>query len=84
MGDASSEEGRTATCPICGGAAELGCIYGSDKGWSLRWHPGPPGFWANVMTGLGGGESVGGFGLGSGPHAEGVRCLRCSKIILDC
>lgn len=84
MSDESSDPDRSAKCPICGGRAERGCIYGSDKGWSLRWFPGPPGFWANVSTGLGGGEVVGDFGFGTGPYAEGIWCLGCRKIVIDC
>jgi hypothetical protein len=84
MGETSSDGDGPATCPICGGSAERGGIYGSDKGWSLRWYAGPPGFWANVTTVLGGGETVGGFGFGSGPYAEGIRCDHCRRIIIDC
>ena len=79
-----SDTSNDAPCPLCGKAAEHGCVYGSDKRWSLRWYPGPPGFWANLATGMGGGEPVGGFGFGSGPYVEGVRCTRCRKIVLDC
>jgi hypothetical protein len=73
----------TDTCPLCGSPAEHGCVYGSDKGWRLRWYAGPPSFVANLATGLGVAEAVGGWGFGSGPYAEGVRCDRCRRIILE-
>ena len=69
------------TCPLCGGPAERGCLYGADN-WPLRWSAGPPSFWANLDTGAGGGQVVGGWGFWSGPHAEGVRCDRCRRIVL--
>ena len=80
---AQAAAAAAVTCPLCGSAAEQGCVYGSDKGWSLRWYAGPPGFWANLTTGLGGGQPVGGWRFGSGPHAPGLRCERCRRIILS-
>jgi hypothetical protein len=70
------------TCPLCGAAAEQGCVYGSDRGWRLRWYAGPARFWANLVTGFGGGEQVGGWNFASGPYVGGVRCDRCKRIIL--
>ena len=82
MSDVSSKDEAAVTCPLCGSTAEQGCVYGSVKGW-LRWYAGPPGFWANLATGLGGGEPVGGWGFVSGPYAAGIRCDRCRRIILE-
>src|SRR5262249_37875869 len=64
------ETPKAVTCPICGSSAERGCVYGSDRGFSLRWYAGPPGFWGNLVTGFGGGGSGGGWGFGSGPDAR--------------
>jgi hypothetical protein len=83
MSDATPKEEGTIACPLCGSEAEQGCVYGADKGWALRWFAGPPSFWSNLATGIGGGEIVGGWGVGSGPYVAGIRCGRCRRIILD-
>ena len=81
--DAPAESEGPAACPLCGNAAERGCVYGSDKGWRLRWYGGPAGFWGNLTTGLGGGDPVGSWGFGTGPYAAGIRCDQCKRIILE-
>jgi hypothetical protein len=81
MSDPSTEE-SFATCPLCGSPAEFGCVYGADK-WPLQWYPGEPGVLGNIMTGLGTGQRVGGWGLGAGPYAAGIRCDKCRRIILS-
>jgi hypothetical protein len=82
MSDASSQAEGAVTCPLCGSTAEQGCVYGADGG-LMRWYLGPPGFYANFATGLGEGDPVGGTGYSSGPHAAGIRCRRCRRIILE-
>src|SRR5687767_8062109 len=62
-----------ADCPLCGGPVDRGCIYGSDRGWRLRWYAGPPSFGANFATGLGGGDPVGSWAFSRGPYAPGIR-----------
>lgn len=83
MSDASTNGEGSVTCPLCGSTADQGCVYGADESSSLRWYPGPPGFWANFATGLGEGDPVGGWGFGSGPYVAGIRCHRCRRIILE-
>jgi hypothetical protein len=78
-----SSERKAATCPICGGAAEIGCLYGRDDWSPLRWLPGEPSWLGNVATARGGGDPVGDTGWLSGPHAPGLRCDKCRRIILD-
>lgn len=79
-----SDAGTEAACPICGGAAEAGCVYGRDGGWfGLQWRAGEPGVAGNFMTGLGVGDTVGEHGLFSGPFARGIRCLACRRIVLE-
>jgi hypothetical protein len=77
--------GEPVPCPICGSNAESGCVYGPDRGWSgLRWRPGEPGAWGNVVTGFGGGLAIGEIGPFRGPYVRGVRCASCRKIVLEC
>ncbi len=75
---------KRVRCPVCGGWAEAGCVYGADRGWTgLRWRAGDPSFWSNVVTAWGGGQKVGNHGILRGPYAQGIRCQQCKKIVLD-
>ena len=71
-----------AKCPICGGIAESGHLYGGDKG-ALRWLAGEASWGKNITTGFGDGITVGQWGLLKGPHAQGIRCAHCRRIILS-
>jgi hypothetical protein len=83
MSDENASD-RDSTCPICGRAAEAGCLYGRDGSWAgLRWCAGPPSFSSNLIAGLRGGEEVGEYAIFKGPHARGLRCDYCARIILD-
>jgi hypothetical protein len=82
MSDGASERG-TVTCPICGATAEAGCIYGRHSWFRLRWQAGAPSFAGNLLTSVGGGDPVGGNNVFCGPHAPGIRCTSCRRIILD-
>ena len=55
MDENMSEQVR---CPICGGPAERGCVYG-ERG-PLRWVAGPATLEKNLASLLGAGDSVGG------------------------
>ena len=77
MDENTSEQVR---CPICGGPAERGCVYG-ERG-PLRWVAGPVTWEKNLASLLGAGDSVGEEGVFTAPHAEGVRCVLCHHIIL--
>ena len=68
-------------CPLCGGAAERGCVYGRD-GNSLQWFAGPPGWKKNVASFLAPGLSISRQDGFTGPYVEGVRCERCRRIVL--
>lgn len=84
MNKATSTTDPPVLCPICGQAAERGCLYGSDSGVRLRWFPGEPRLWANLSAGLGGGTAVGDRSFTVGAHAEGIRCQRCRQITIAC
>ncbi len=72
-------------CPICGEAAESGCVYGPDGRWSgLRWRAGEPSAWGNVVTGTFGGIDIGEIDLFRGTFARGIRCASCRRIVLEC
>jgi len=83
MSEPTQNTGSVAICPICGGAAESGHLYGSDRG-SLRWLAGEASWGKNFATGLGDGIMVGTRGILSGPHVKGIRCTSCRHIILSC
>jgi hypothetical protein len=83
MSDESAAQTSPPKCPICGAAAEAGCIYGPDGWTGLRWRPGAPSFWGNVETGLFGGEAIGEWGLLRGPYIEGIRCEHCKRVVLQ-
>jgi len=70
-------------CPICGSAAELGCLYGGDGGGSLRWFPGPARASNNLWSVVGEGDPVGTIGFLTGSYAQGLHCRQCRKFILD-
>jgi uncharacterized protein DUF6487 len=82
MSVGASERG-SVTCPICGTPAEAGCLYGRHSWFCLRWRAGEPSFADALASTVGGGDPVGGNGLLHGPHAPGIRCLNCRRIILD-
>ena len=69
-------------CPLCGGVAEVGALYGADQS-PLKWHGGPVSWAANVAAALPGGEVVGDYRFGAGVFAAGVRCRTCRRIVLD-
>jgi len=73
----------SSPCPICGKAAELGCLYGPDGGSGLRWMPGPATAANNLWSAVGEGEPVGTIGFLAGPYASGLHCRSCAKIILN-
>lgn len=71
-------------CPICGEAAESGCVYGPDGWVGLRWRAGEPSVWGNVVTSTFGGIDIGEIGLFHGTLARGIRCASCRRIVLEC
>ena len=77
------EYDSSVRCPICGGEAELGRLYGSGPA-ALKWLPASQwlflGAWAFGSTAVG----WSGWGLPSGrARAEGIYCGRCEKIVID-
>ena len=70
------------TCPICGQQAERGAIYAADKA-PIRWLEGKPSISKNWDSFCGEGISISDWQLGSGVFAEGIRCQKCAKIILE-
>ncbi len=79
----SQNDNPIAKCPICGAAAESGCLYGGDGGSGLRWFPGPPRASNNLWSVVGDGEAVGAIGFLTGSYAEGIHCHACRKVILE-
>ena len=76
-------EREAVSCPICGADAEVGCIYGRNGWFRLRWRAGEPSFAGCLETTVGGGEPVGGDIAYIQKYASGIRCLSCRRIILD-
>jgi hypothetical protein len=77
------EYDSSVRCPICGGEAELGRLYGGDPA-ALKWLPGSQslflGAWAFGSTAVG----RSGWGLPSGrARAEGIYCGQCRRIVID-
>src|SRR5262245_58908222 len=48
-----------AICPLCGSAAERGCVFGGHSWFRMRWLPGEPSFGARLKAAVGGGLPVG-------------------------
>lgn len=80
------QEFEKATCPICKGEAEIGCVLGNygQSGWpfshGIQWYEGEPTLWKNLIPM---GEEVGERGILEGPYIKGLRCRNCKKLILN-
>jgi hypothetical protein len=83
MSEEATEQTPSARCPICGGEAEAGCIYGKDSLFGMRWREGEPSLWGNIVTGLLGGDPVGEVDLLRGTYLKGIRCKHCNRIVLQ-
>jgi hypothetical protein len=86
MNELPQNQPETVNCPICGSIAEAGCLYGPDTmevAGELKWIAGDPSWKKNSATAFGKGETVGQNGWLTGPHATGIRCMECRRIILE-
>ena len=84
MAEHSEPEVQEELCPLCGGAAQQGCLLGGDDN-SLQWFDGPPSLGKNLASGIGwpmGGEQIGTYMSAAGTYVEGIRCKTCRRIIL--
>lgn len=79
----SKPEQEPASCPLCGGAAVRGCLYTADQG-GLSWFNGEASWFKNLASGFGAGEPVGEAGLFKGCYMEGIRCLSCRRVVMNC
>jgi hypothetical protein len=71
-----------AECPVCGGEATRGCLYGADE-IPLRWLDGAPTLGKNFRAATAAGVPVGRQQLFAGTHALGVRCSTCHNIVIE-
>jgi hypothetical protein len=78
----SKPKQEPVSCPLCGGAADRGCLYGADRN-SLLWMNGEASWFKNLASVFGAGEIVGENGIFKGCHADGIRCLSCRKIVMN-
>lgn len=78
----SKPKQEPVSCPLCGGAADRGCLYGGDHG-GLSWFNGEASWFKNLASVFGAGEIVGENGIFKGCHADGIRCLSCRKIVMN-
>ena len=78
-----SGQDSSVRCPICGGEAERGRLYGCGPA-ALKWLPASDslflGAWALSSVAVG----RSGWGLPSGrARAEGIYCGQCRKVVID-
>ncbi len=70
-------------CPVCGGVAERGNLYGSQRE-CLKWLPeSKPLFLGTFVIGA---LNVGRYGIrfpNGRSRVQAIRCLRCKRIIID-
>lgn len=79
-----SELMTSISCPICGGAAEAGCLYAGGSASGMHWMHGPSGLKSRLLSAMGDGLSIGYSGLiGKGTYLEGVYCKKCNKMTLE-
>lgn len=71
----------SVNCPVCGAAAESGCVYAADDV-ELRWIAGGVSCIKNIEAAIGEGEKIGHRDFFNGTYAEGIRCLECRILVL--
>jgi hypothetical protein len=76
-------DGAAAQCPLCGAAAEPGCVFGGGRSWfGMRWLPGEPSFGASLKAAVGGGLPVGERRWLIGSYLHGLHCPSCRLFFL--